>query len=96
MKIEIVEHCFGSYVTVDGINLCEEEYVDKDLQRYHRGAILAELIKNIDKITGYDWKQIVEILINDNPNYLIDKENSSHDTCEQCGNWNSNVIYNKL
>lgn len=93
MKIEISEHCFGSYASVDGINLCEDEYVDKDLQKDYRGAILLELMKNMDNIQSYYWKELAEMVVENNPRYEINEEETSHDTCEQCGNWNSTLVY---
>lgn len=96
MKIEIGEHCFGSYATVDGIDICEEEHVDKKLQKDYRGAILLEIMKNMDNLPNYYWRELADMVVSNNPRYKIDNENSYHDTCEQCGNWNSNVIYNKL
>ena len=95
MKIQIGEHCFGSYVSVDDTNLCNDEYVDLDLQREGRIKILAELNKNIENIPGSYWKELAEMAILNNKDFEVDEEESFHDTCEQCGNWNSNLVYNK-
>jgi hypothetical protein len=93
MKIEIGEHCFGSYVIVDGVDICDEEFADKDTQRSLRGALLLEILRNSDNINNYYWKEIADMAVNNNTRYEVNAEESSHDTCEQCGNWNSNTVY---
>ena len=95
MKIGIGEHCFGSYVSVDDTNLCNDEYVDLELQREGRIKILDELTKNIDNISVYYWKELAEMAMSNNESFEIDEEESFHDTCEQCGNWNNHTTYNK-
>ena len=33
--------------------------------------------------------------MSNNESFEIDEEESFHDTCEQCGNWNNHTTYNK-
>ena len=96
MKIVLSEHCFGSSVHVDDVDLAEKEegLFDPKLQKDYRGAILLELMKNMDNIPNYYWKELAEMVVLDNPRYVLDEEQTSHDTCEQCGNWDSYLVYN--
>jgi hypothetical protein len=98
MKIEIGEHCFGSYASVDGVSITEieEGLFDPKLQKDARGAILLEIMQNMDNVPAYYWKELAEMAVGSNPRYEVDTEETFHDTCEQCGNWNSNLVYNKL
>ena len=98
MKIEIGEHCFGSYATVNGTSLTESEegLFDPVAQKDIRGAILLEVMQNMDNIPSYYWKELAEMAVSGNPRYERDDEETVHDTCEQCGNWNSNLVYNKI
>lgn len=98
MKIEIGEHCFGSYARVNEISLTESEegLFDPIVQKDIRDAILIELMQNMDNIPSYYWKELAEMAVLDNPRYERDEEETFHDTCEQCGNWNSNLVYNKI
>ena len=97
MKIVLSEHCFGSSVQVDGVDITEthEGLFDPKEQKDARRKLLSELGKNIDNIHAGYWKELAEMVIQENPNFEEDKEKSYHDTCEQCGNWNSSVEYNK-
>ena len=98
MKIEIGEHCFGSYATVNGTSLTESEegLFDPVAQKDIRGAILLEVMQNMDNIPSYYWKELAEMAVSGNPRYERDDEETLHDTFEQCGNWNSNLVYNKI
>jgi hypothetical protein len=48
----------------------------------------------MDNIPNYYWKELAEMVVLDNPRYVLDEEQTSHDTCEQCGNWDSYLVYN--
>lgn len=97
MKIVLSEHCFGSNAYVDGIDLTEtkEGLFDPKEQKDARRKLLTELGKNIDNIPAYYWKELAEMAVQGNPDFEENKEESYHDTCEQCGNWNSSTEYNK-
>ena len=97
MKIVLSEHCFGSNAYVDGVDLTETEegLFDPKEQKDARRKLLTELSKNIDNIPAYYWKELAEMAVQGNPDFEENKEKSYHDTCEQCGNWNSSIEYNK-
>lgn len=97
MKIVLSEHCFGSGTYVNGIDLSETEegLFDPVAQRDARGAILLEIMQNMDNLPSYHWNELVQMAVQNNPRYEINEEESYHDTCEQCGNWNSSTEYNK-
>lgn len=97
MKIVLSEHCFGSGTYVNGIDLSEieEGLFDPVAQRDARGAILLEIMQNMDNLPSYHWNELVQMAVQNNPRYEENKEKSYHDTCEQCGNWNSRTEYNK-
>ena len=97
MKIVLSEHCFGSGTYVNGIDLSETEegLFDPVAQRDARGAILLEIMQNMDNLPSYHWNELVQMAVQNNPRYEENKEESYHDTCEQCGNWNSSTEYNK-
>jgi len=93
MKIEIIEHCFGQYVNVDGIDVCDRDdvYLKQDVQD-KRLLLIEELKANMDDVHTGVWIHIAENLID-----FFDKnvDESSSDVCEQCGNWNSNQVYER-
>ena len=97
MKIVLSEHCFGGGAYIDGVDITEsnEELFDHKKQKDARRKLLTELGKNIDNIPAYYWKELAEMVVQNNPNFEENKEESYHDTCEQCGNWNSSIEYNK-
>ena len=76
MKIEIGEHCFGSYATVNGTSLTESEegLFDPVAQKDIRGAILLEVMQNMDNIPSYYWKELAEMAVSGNPRYERDDE----------------------
>ena len=98
MKIVISEHCFGNDVYVDGVDLTEAEegLFDPQKQKDYRGAILLEIMQNMDNIQAYYWNDLVRMAVENNPRYQLNTEESSSDVCEQCGNWNSSTVYNKI
>ena len=98
MKIVISEHCFGNDVYVDGVDLTEAEegLFDPKKQKDARRKLLTELGKNIDNIPAYYWNDLVRMAVENNPRYQLNTEESSSDVCEQCGNWNSSTVYNKI
>lgn len=97
MQIVLSEHCFGGSAYVDGVDITEKEegLFDPKQQKDARRKLLTELGKNIDNIPAYYWKELAEMVVQGNPDFEEDKEKSYHDTCEQCGNWNYETIYNK-
>lgn len=97
MQIILSEHCFGGSAQVDGVDITEthEGLFDPKEQKDARRKLLSELGKNIDNIDAGYWKELAEMVIQGNPNFEEDKEKSYHDTCEQCGNWNYQNVYNK-
>lgn len=97
MKIVLSEHCFGSNAYVDGVNVTETEegLFDPKEQKDARRKLLTELGKNIDNIPAYYWKELAEIAVQGNPSFEQKEEESYHDTCEQCGAWNSKIEYTK-
>ena len=97
MKVVLSEHCFGSNAYVNGIDITETEegLFDPVAQKDVRGAILLEIMQNMDNIPVYYWNELAQMAVQNNPRYEINEEESYHDTCEQCGNWNSITEYNK-
>jgi hypothetical protein len=97
MKVVLSEHCFGSNAYVNGIDITETEegLFDPVAQKDVRGAILLEIMQNMDNIPAYYWNELAQMAVQNNPRYEINEEESYHDTCEQCGNWNSSTEYNK-
>lgn len=97
MKIVLSEHCFGSNAYVDGVDVTEthEGLFDPKKQKDARRKLLTELGKNIDNIPAYYWNEVAQMVVQGNPDFEENKEESYHDTCEQCGNWNSSIEHNK-
>lgn len=92
MKIEYGNDCFGEIVIIDGFNIIGESNTESSIAK---DKVLEELKLAKDKLSLYDWKIIVEILTNSDKSFKYDLEDSSMDSCDQCGNYNEYSIYEK-
>jgi hypothetical protein len=96
--IEYGEHCYGSYVIVDGENLHYSEYDDRGEEyiRQLKLKLVSELPNIVDNLSTYDLKILAEIITRNNSNWEYDEVGSSNgSSCEQCGNYNYNDRYNR-
>lgn len=85
-KITLHEHCFGSSFQLnENVNFDNED--SKDI-------IIKELSTIKDELSESEWVDILEIIAYKKFKYT--KKESNTDTCEQCGNWNSTEVYEKL
>ena len=96
--IEYGEHCYGSYVIVDGENLHHHEYDDRGEEyiRQLKLKLVNELPNIVDRLSTYDLKIIAEIIAQNNSDWEYDEEKSSNRTCDQCGNYNYKEIYTRI
>lgn len=98
MKLEYGQHCFGSFIRVDGVDLDREEKDIKQLKEIDKkiSLILEELFVIRQELNADDWANICQIIVNNTNNkFNYIEEESSFDTCEQCGNWNNTEVYVK-
>jgi hypothetical protein len=96
-EIEYGQHCFGSYIIVDGENLNFGEY-DTRSEEYIRELkikFLNELPNIVDRLSVYDLKTIAEIITQNNNDWEYDEEESKSSSCDQCGNYNYNEKYRR-
>jgi hypothetical protein len=95
MKLEIVEHCFGQYVNVDGIDVCDtDDIYSKEELLEKRLLLIDELKDNILSINPNIYIEIANTLSSlDSFDNNVDE--SSSNICEQCGNWNSSQVYER-
>ena len=100
-KIEIIDHCFGKTCFVDGIELfvdvetnSSETHVSQIKEK--QNEVLENFILLKDKFSEYDWCNILELITQYDDSFTYDHENSKSDSCETCGDWNSNSIYNRM
>jgi hypothetical protein len=104
MRIEIIEHCFGPDVRIDGESLSTYRGYDntctpEEEERISslKDQMLQELSAIKGKIDMREWREIANIITNvRGSKFELDEENSSSDSCDQCGNWNSTETYNKI
>jgi len=97
-KIEYGEHCFGPYVRVDGESLFVEDDYYPELTKKAEEAktkLFRELESLLPELDMMSWKTIAEI-VTSRGKWEWNEEGSSHDTCDQCGNYNYNETYTKL
>lgn len=94
-KIEIGEHCYGQFVTVDDSSIIKEECDDRSEEEIKNTKldILSELVNSIDTMDYSDWITICEIICRGNNFKLSEEGGSEGDSCEQCGNWNYRDVY---
>jgi len=95
-KIELVEGCFGSDILIDDESLHLHEYDNRseDDVRKLKISLINKLLTIVDNLSVYDLKNIGEIVVSYD-GWLQDYENSSQNTCGQCGNFNENTIFLK-
>jgi hypothetical protein len=95
MKIEIINHCFGEYIKVDGVDVCDMDDIESKEDLYEKRMLLIqELSDNILSIHPGVFIEIANTL-SSLDSFEHDGEESSSDVCNQCGNWNSSEVYNK-
>jgi hypothetical protein len=97
MKIEYGNHCFGDVVRIDGfdiVNSVENKELDEESIKA-QDKVLEELKSIKDKLSIYDWRTIVEIITHNDKSFIYDLEESSLDSCDQCGNYNEFNIFKK-
>jgi hypothetical protein len=89
-SIEIVEHCFGSDVRIDGKSLEINELNENNPQEVIelRKILINELFEIFEKISNTDLRYIGEIITTISDKYEISEEESNESSCDQCGNWN--------
>lgn len=95
MKLEIIEHCFGTSIEVDGINVCDMDNIHKEEELLEKRLLLIEELKaNISYIHPGIFIEIANALSTLDC-FEEDTEDGYSDTCEQCGGWNSKSTYYK-
>ena len=104
-KIEMIGHCFGNSVEVDGIDILdhclvyqENFYDEEQLEKVKnkKSIVIEELINtltnmNIDEVEQASWEEIVGFLLDISPNFKVTVDD--YDDCGQCGNYNHNKTY---
>ncbi len=95
MKLEIINHCFGEYVRVDNVDVCDmDDVYSKEEIAEKRMLLIEELKANMDVLHPGIWIEVAQALSH-LESFENDENESDSDTCEQCGNWNSHDVYNK-
>lgn len=97
-SIEIVDHCFGSDVKIDGIYIDFDPENDKNIEEIIelRKELFNELFDIVDKIGNYDLKYIAEVVVRYSDKFEYSEEESDKgSSCGQCGNWNYSDKYIK-
>ena len=97
-KITLSENCFGNDVEIDDESLFTHEYDNRSPEMI--SDLQDKLIDNLrsvkNKLSMNDWREIVHMIINNGDEFEYDVVNSTYyKSCDQCGNWNHNHIYNK-
>jgi hypothetical protein len=96
--IEYGEHCFGTFVEIDGEDLHLHEYDERGEEyiKQLKLKLINELVNMVDVLSSYELKQIAEIVTQNNSKWECDQDRSrSGESCDQCGNWNYKETYNK-
>lgn len=96
--IEYGETCFGSFVIIDGENVHQHEYDERSDEYIHQLKLkmVNELPNIIDRLSIFELKQIAEIITLNNSQWEYDEEKSRHGSCDQCGDYNNNDVYNRV
>jgi hypothetical protein len=97
-KIGLSENCFGVDVEIDDESLFIHEYDNRSPEIIN--DLQDKLIDNLrsikNKLSMNDWTEIVHLILNHGDEFEYDVENSTdYESCDQCGNWNHNHIYNR-
>lgn len=97
-KISLSENCFGVDVEIDDKSLFIHEYDNRSPEVINE--LQDELIDKLrlikNKLSMNEWTEILQLIINHGDEFEYDVENSmDYKSCDQCGNWNHNHIYNK-
>ena len=89
-SIELVEHCFGSDIRIDGKSLEINELNENNPQEVIelRKLLINELFEIVEKISNTDLRYIGEIITTISDKYEFSEEESNESSCDQCGNWN--------
>lgn len=95
--IEYGNHCFGSFLEIDGENLQLNEYDTRSEQSIKelKLKLVNELPKIVDRLNNYDLRTIAEIITQNNNEWEYDEEQSRSSQCDQCGNYNYNEKYRR-
>jgi hypothetical protein len=97
-SIEIVDHCFGSDVVIDGISIDIDPENNNNIEEILklRKELFNELFEISDKISNYDLKYIAEVVARYSDKFEYSEEESDNRSpCDQCGNWNYSEKYIK-
>ncbi len=95
MKLEIIEHCFGQYVRVNGVDVCDMDNVySKEELLEKRMLLIKELTNSNLFVHPSIWIDIANSL-SGLDSFEYNEEESNSDVCDQCGNWNSTNVYDK-
>lgn len=92
MKIEDIEnyetgeHCYGSILRING----------KDYEDLSKEAVLEFINEMFDNNKNINSSNFIRETLENALNYLeFDCKESSHSSCEQCGNWNNYGKFSK-
>jgi len=95
MKLEIIEHCFGQYVRVNGVDVCDMDNIyPKEELLEKRMLLIKELTNSNLFVHPSIWIDIANSL-SGLDSFEYNEEESNSDVCDQCGNWNSTNVYDK-
>jgi hypothetical protein len=95
MKLEIVEHCFGQYVRVNGVDVCDMDNVYPKEELFEKRMLLIKELTDSNLFVHPSiWIDIANSL-SGLDSFEYNDEESSSDVCDQCGNWNSTNVYDK-
>jgi hypothetical protein len=96
-EIEYGEHCFGSFIRIDGetLELQENDERGEEYVRQLKIKLIKELETVVDQINYYDLRNIAEIITQNNSNWEYIEEDSNSSSCDQCGNFNYNEKYRR-
>lgn len=93
--IEYGEHCFGSFLIIDGENLNDDQNKEEENLILKR-KLIEEINQIVDRISIRDMSTIAEIIVQNNPVWEYDENNSKGSSCDQCGNFNYKEKYIKI
>lgn len=96
--IEYGEHCYGSYVIIDGENINQSEFDDRSDEyiRQLKLKLINELPNVVDNLSSYQLRHIAEIITQNNSDWDFDEDGSRSNKCDQCGNYNYSEVYRRI
>ena len=95
-SIELGEHCYGEFLKVNGENVIigREDY--SSLNEPIASEILNTLTDLKNNLDLHDWYKIGKIILRKSNNFKYIKDNSTHEYCENCNDFNAHNFYQNV